>query len=467
MYFDNSYCLVNNCIIDSTWRGISLQKGGVISNTIIKNSNTGIGVVTDDEYSYIFNNNIFRILPGSGGAAPPKGIYNLDYGGSFTITNNILLTTPSDINYYGIEITANKKVIIKNNLIYGFRYGIGSFAMSGAADTTFILNNVIAKSYIYGIEIGNLPKHYKIKNNIFTNNYKGVYSYGNQGDVDYNLFFNNTYLMYQNIPAGAHDIKADPMFVNDTLPIVGGTFDYRLQKYSPAIDKGIPNIFDINGSRSDIGMYGGPLGESYVYKDLAPKPVKNVAAFYEQEKNRVKLTWDKNTEADFKTYYVYKDINPNFVLDSTKKIVITTEPIFYDTLNKGTLTIYYKITAVDSSENESFASTEVNVNITNNEDALITENYSYELYQNYPNPFNPNTTISYSLKEPGEVRIKLYTITGELIKTLLEGAKSKGYNETQIDLSCYSSGIYLYRLEVTGAGKIPVFNDLKKMVLLK
>ena len=91
----------------------------------------------------------------------------------------------------------------------------------------------------------------------------------------------------------------------------------------------------------------------------------------------------------------------------------------------------------------------------------------FSLSQNYPNPFNPTTTISYSLKDESEVRIKIYAITGELIKTIIEGNKSKGYNETQIDLSNMASGIYLYRLEVTGKGKIPVFNDLKKMVLVK
>ena len=91
----------------------------------------------------------------------------------------------------------------------------------------------------------------------------------------------------------------------------------------------------------------------------------------------------------------------------------------------------------------------------------------YALYQNYPNPFNPSTTISYNLKDQSEVRIKLYTITGELIKTLNEGVKAKGYSETKIDMSGYSSGIYLYKIEVTGNGKIPVFSDLEKMMLLK
>ena len=120
--------------------------------------------------------------------------------------------------------------------------------------------------------------------------------------------------------------------------------------------------------------------------------------------------------------------------------------MFNDSLNKGTLKVYYKVTAVDSIGYESSPSTEISVTITENEEVEITENYTYELYQNYPNPFNPCTTISYSLKDPGEVRVKLYTITGELIKTIIEGIKNKGYNETKIDLSTYSSGIYLYRL---------------------
>jgi len=181
----------------------------------------------------------------------------------------------------------------------------------------------------------------------------------------------------------------------------------------------------------------------------------------------VKLTWEPNTEADLKQYYVYKDINPSFTLDSTKRIAILSDTLFYDKLEKGTQKVYYKVTATDMAGNQSYPSAEVNVTITDINEVTITENYEYALYQNYPNPFNPTTTISYSLKDESEVRIKIYAITGELIKTIIEGNKSKGYNETQIDLSNMASGIYLYRLEVTGKGKIPIFNDLKKMVLVK
>ncbi len=44
--------------------------------------------------------------------------------------------------------------------------------------------------------------------------------------------------------------------------------------FSLLINAGDPNILDVDGSRSDVGLYGGPYGQSYVYKDLPPKKPK-------------------------------------------------------------------------------------------------------------------------------------------------------------------------------------------------
>ena len=109
------------------------------------------------------------------------------------------------------------------------------------------------------------------------------------------------------------------MFVKDTLANLTTNYDFRLQKYSPAIDRGDPDILDVDGTRSDMGMYGGPLGQEYKYMDYAPKPVKELNAVYEEDTSRVKLTWKRNTESDFAKYYIYKDINPNFVIRQHKK----------------------------------------------------------------------------------------------------------------------------------------------------
>ena len=465
-FFNDGISNVSNCIIDSTCYCLGLLDKSYVSSTIMKNAHIAIRVFAATNPLIELYNNYFYILSDLSFSAV---IINGAGGGKYKIYNNIMIKDSEELGHYGISLYTNGRVEIKNNLFCRFRTAIDEASYQGGVkDTTFILNNSMVNCTTIGILTGNLPKERIIKNNIFAYSKRGIYSYnGEPVTSDYNMFYKIWATPYYYATPGEHDIIADPMFNNDTIATLEGGYDYRLQKYSPAIDSGDPDILDVDGSRSDMGMYGGPLGISYVYKDLAPKQIKYVTAQYQPDTNRIMLLWEKRYESDFKEYRIYKDINPNFVIDSTKLIAKLTDTLFYDNLPKGTQKLYYKITAIDSTNNESLPSTEINVTITNNDEAVITENYSYELFQNYPNPFNPSTTISYSLKESAEVRIKLYTVTGELLKTIIEGTKNKGYNETNIDLSTYSSGIYLYRLEVTGTGKIPVFNDLKKMVYVK
>jgi hypothetical protein len=74
--------------------------------------------------------------------------------------------------------------------------------------------------------------------------------------------------------------------------------------------------------------------------------------------------------------------------------------------------------------------------------------FEFNLYQNYPNPFNSSTNISFSLKENGLVKLKIYNILGEEVRTLidenLEGNKT--YNLI-FDGNNLTSGIYLVKLQ--------------------
>jgi hypothetical protein len=91
---------------------------------------------------------------------------------------------------------------------------------------------------------------------------------------------------------------------------------------------------------------------------------------------------------------------------------------------------------------------------------------SYQLSQNYPNPFNPSTKIMVDVSERSDVRLVVYSITGEEVATLMFGEYEPGRYEAtwngRDDFGfAVSSGVYLYRLE---AGKTSL---TKKMLLVK
>ncbi|MDD5362178.1 MAG: T9SS type A sorting domain-containing protein, partial [Ignavibacteria bacterium] len=90
---------------------------------------------------------------------------------------------------------------------------------------------------------------------------------------------------------------------------------------------------------------------------------------------------------------------------------------------------------------------------------------SYNLYQNYPNPFNPVTKISYDMPQDGKVKLMIYDILGREIKTLVNNEfRSAGKYITEFDGSGFASGVYFYRIQVSG-GKD--FTAIKKMILIK
>lgn len=86
---------------------------------------------------------------------------------------------------------------------------------------------------------------------------------------------------------------------------------------------------------------------------------------------------------------------------------------------------------------------------------------SYQLLQNYPNPFNPSTKIEYIIPNSSYVQIKVYSIIGKEVKTLVNKFQQSGVYNIRFDASGLAAGVYFYRII---AGE---FIQTKKMVLLK
>ncbi|MDR3666894.1 MAG: NosD domain-containing protein, partial [Ignavibacteriaceae bacterium] len=381
-------------------------------------------------------------------------------GNSF-ISKNILIALNSN-SLYGISCDYTDSLTIYNNIILGFSIGL---TFSQIPDTAIMENNMV--SYCLKGGMASYGKGSKIRNNIFTGNMNPLYLSGDttKNTTDYNLFWKNKISIPLGQVMGEHDITADPMFINDdTILAYPLNSDFHLQAFSPAINQGDPSILNKDLSRSDIGVYGGPNGETYKYDDLAPKPPRNLTAVVDT--SVITLTWDKNTEADTAYYNLYRDTIPGFTLDPSKEISRQKGNVFMQPLPHNIKNLYYKLTAEDKTGHVSAPSEELTISINSINNNYIVIN-DYKLFQNYPNPFNPSTIISYRLKEKGYVKLMIYNITGELIKVLVNETKDQGYYETEFNAKGLASGIYLYRIEVIGDNKIPKFSDMKKMVFLK
>jgi len=90
----------------------------------------------------------------------------------------------------------------------------------------------------------------------------------------------------------------------------------------------------------------------------------------------------------------------------------------------------------------------------------------FALKQNYPNPFNPTTTIKFEMPKSSNVKLEIYNILGQKVKTLVNEDMKAGYHKVTWDgTNDYSvkvsSGMYIYIIK---AGD---FIARHKMVLLK
>ena len=91
---------------------------------------------------------------------------------------------------------------------------------------------------------------------------------------------------------------------------------------------------------------------------------------------------------------------------------------------------------------------------------------TFELYQNYPNPFNPATMIRFSLAHRVKVKLEIFNLLGQRVKTLVDAALAPGQHrliwDGRNDAGLrVSSGVYFYRLK---AGD---YVKSRKMVLIR
>ncbi len=389
---------------------------------------------------------------------------------------------------------------MKYNLFYGKSFMTQPVYGGGAMEVafnTFYIDDAWVGVFTNVVTVSCLTLNYAyIYNNIFAGFRPRIIFYFDIPDsadirVVYNCFYSNYPMIRPHIGqisgSGTIDsvygnVYADPMFVDQD------NGDLHLQEHSPCIDAGAPWILDPDGTRSDIGVFGGPGGSVYAYQDLPPRSPDSLTAW--RDNDHVILSWERSSEADFARYILFRTSEVGAPLDSEQVMSyldrlarpiggedykhlpdsdsdgkqfdpeqyipiynvnefiggypsMMLRLVFYaDWQPIDTLDSYYTLVAVDSSGLASAPSV-VQIsppqavghptpaqNTGDHEGRPYDIADSASLEPNYPNPFNAVTAIVYNLPnigaQPAPVRLVVYNILGQEIKSLTDEKQQPG-----------------------------------------
>jgi hypothetical protein len=218
--------IIGNEIMNNGWDGVALYRGAtayIADNIIDKGRGAGIGI-TWDAVATVYRNRI-------------SGYWK------------------------GIGTFGNSRAVVRNNAVFE-NLGWGMIATG----TSYMeaSNNVIARNGNCGFAVWSDEDHGRAVNNIIVENgwrkewvcpCVGVWMYGDT--LNFTIEFNNVwgnvegqYRDMSDLTGRYSNISIDPQFFGPT--------DFRIPENSPLIDRGDTLLSDPDGTRSDIGLFGGP-----------------------------------------------------------------------------------------------------------------------------------------------------------------------------------------------------------------
>ncbi len=172
--------------------------------------------------------------------------------------------------------------------------------------------------------------------------------------------------------------------------------------------------------------------------ETPPSPVVGLAANSTEE--GINLTWSPSPDADVIGYNVYRSIS-GYEFEG-----ITDSPLdetsYLDTQILPGVTYYYRVTAVDDSDNESPISQSVSATAPSGAPVAT------RLLAPFPDPCVNQAVLRYEItEEEANCHLRVFDIHGRLVRSLYEGVRPRGqysvvWNLRQEDGRRVSPGIY-------------------------
>jgi len=355
----------------------------------------------------VYDGNRITVTGASANPAWYTGVYLAGGAGMTRITNNTMTFTGANFSADGRYVAG---VVINLNL----------------GEIT-IANNMIT-----------MPDDFTNQGSSSTMNRYGIVYHREGGGETYNIIHNSVYLNDASAITGRS--AAIGFEANGTL------YNGRNHNSNIAI---VNNIF-VNKGRSaqDYVMYwphdsGAPDADFNNYFVDAGSDAK--VGFFNQAAAATLAAWKSATGADAATTGVSVD----FV--SSSDLRLTGESLGDPNLAGVFLPDYSTdlFGTVRNAANPYKGAFESDVVITNVE-YFSTLPVSVNLSQNYPNPFNPSTTIRFELPFETMVQLQVYSVTGQLVATLVNDIRAAGEHRITFDAGQLASGVYVYRLVAGG-----------------
>ncbi|KAA3606863.1 MAG: T9SS C-terminal target domain-containing protein [Calditrichaeota bacterium] len=497
VFANSSQIEISNCVFDSTNFGEFIN---------IKNS-TG-SVIKDCEFQIVQSGDAIDFDRIENGLIENNSIYgSKDDGIDIGENSENILIKNNFIEYCfdkGISIGEKSTAILERNLV--LRNGIGCATKDSSVikvtNNTFYKNAISLSAFEKNIGFGG--GFAKIENSIFSLSDSLTFYKDGLSEFEFSYSLSDLEEL-----EGIGNIFANPQFIEPNQN------NFQLLPTSPCINSGNPQSpFDVDGTRIDIGAI--PFldtSELIIFNEINYNPSQsfNVGewiefyntqdfevdisnwTFTDSDSNNI-FTFPPQTILDAKSYLVLiSDLQKftshfpnvqNFItglnfnlsnegerLKLSNALGTTVDSVFYQTSSPWTTeangsgkTLELISTDLDNSLASSWRASTLN-GTPGTENEIILPN-SIKIFQNFPNPFNVSTRINFEIPSQTKIKVSIFNILGQKVKTLLNQTKEAGFhtvewNGTNENDAKVSSGVYFCKVEI---GKK---SEVRKMLLLK
>ncbi len=384
---------------------------------------------------------------------------SINQGGNGTTDDGYFgpVTLPFTFNFYGNDYTT---VYIGTNGLLTFGSGTSNM-LNRAIPTATIPNNFIAAFWSDMEFFPNSGSRIYYGGNaysfVITFDHLGV-SGGSLAD----------WVTAQVILYSDGHVKIQYLAKSDELPLNACSVGIENQQGT----KGVQYAF--NGAGGSIFRTNSDQNVAVLFSPQQNLLVQPVSIFnITTEENTINLHWTEDTNPGIAGYYVYRGLSSNY----NNAVQVTNQFItngvvsgndknftFQDPAPVNNSDNYYWLKAMTTNGNPTMIGPLKYHVVANNDvnDPALTDGIN----SIYPNPFNPSTTISFSLAKTSQVKLEIYNLKGQLVRTLIkkemaQGTHSVEWNGKNGENTGVASGIYFCRLT------IPDKTQARKLMVVK